>query len=143
MQADYKVGIKVILNDEQRKAVTEILVKGFTDRKIPLKASATNEAKLNDPKLLHAYVKGLINNWLTKSKLLNGKGEQKAKAPTPAVVVTAETRHANTPLPTVTEVKSSEPPLSPVAEVKAESPSKTAGDQIPASKKPVNFPGKK
>lgn len=84
LKGDYKLGVKVALSDEQRKAVTEILVKGFTDRAIALKASSANDAKLKDPKLLGFYVKGLIQNWLTKSPELNGRPKPVKAAAAPA-----------------------------------------------------------
>lgn len=86
LKSEYKEGSKVTLNDDQRKMVTDILVKGFSDRRIPLKASTANDAKLSDPKQLQAYVKGLINNWLAKSPELNGKPKKMKSAP----AVTAE-----------------------------------------------------
>lgn len=85
LKSDYKEGAKVILSEDQRKAVSELLVKGFTDRRIPLKPSPANETKLADPKQLQSYVKGLINNWLTKSPLLNGKPKKAKTVATPIV----------------------------------------------------------
>lgn len=82
LKSDYKSGSKVVLNEEQRKLVTDILIKGFNDRRIPLKASPANDAKLGDPKQLQAYIKGLINNWLAKSPELNGKPKKSALAAT-------------------------------------------------------------
>jgi hypothetical protein len=95
LKADFKEGTKVVLSDDQRKLITDILVKGFTERRIPLKASAANEAKLADPKKLHGYVKGLINNWLTKSPMLNGKPRK--LAPVKAVPVEDKATDATSP----------------------------------------------
>ena len=80
LKQEFKEGSKVTLSDDQRKKITEILINGFSERRIPLKASPSNEAKLSDPKQLQAYVKGLINNWLNKSPILSGK-PAKVKSP--------------------------------------------------------------
>lgn len=133
LKGDYKLGVKVTLTDDQRKAITEVLVKGFTDRSIALKASPANEAKLKDQKLLAAYVKGLIVNWLTKSPELNGKPKAvKAAAPV-ATATSTPTSAATDPVvdSSKSEAKVTELPKS----------GKDSGTTAPA-KKPT-MPGKK
>jgi hypothetical protein len=128
LKSDYREGVKVILSEEQRKAVTELLVKGFAERRIPLKPSPANEAKLADPKKLGAYVKGLLNNWLTKSSALNGK-PKKAKAAASA--------------PTM----DSKPPVAAAPSTSAETAQEPRAEQkvvaSPIAKKPMSPFGKK
>ncbi len=127
LKSDYKEGIKVVLSDDQRKEVSELLVKGFTDRRIPLKASPANEAKLGDPKQLQSYVKGLINNWLTKSPLLNGK-PKKAKSGATSIA----------------PMQTSAPELKQVTAIQNQKADvKDSKDQTSAVKKPLPPAGKK
>lgn len=70
-------GVKVTLTPEQFIMVQQRVMHGFTDRAIALKPTPSNEAKLFDELLLASYVKGLVINWLGKSKLLNGKSNAK------------------------------------------------------------------
>lgn len=49
----------------------------FTAGKATLKDTPANKEKLNDPKKLRAYVKGLCANWLRRDPRLNGDEEFK------------------------------------------------------------------
>jgi hypothetical protein len=142
LKSDYKEGAKVVLSDDHRKAVSELLVKGFTEGRIALKPTPTNEAKLKDAKLLQGYVKGLINNWLTKSPLLNGK-PAKAKAPAPAA--SAPTPTAVTSMPPAPEAKPVEIAAAK-SETNVQEAVKAGKDPVAAvigSKKPILPAGKK
>ena len=74
LKTAFKNHAKVTLSDEQRKTVSESLMKDFKAGKIALKDTPANQAKLKSPELLKTYISGLINNWLRRDPRLNGKG---------------------------------------------------------------------
>ena len=65
-------GDTVTLTKEQTVKIKAILVKGFNDGDIELKATQEDMGK---------YVNGLISNWLRKDKRMNGNITYKAKNP--------------------------------------------------------------
>lgn len=74
LKTAFKDHAKIILSNEQRKVVSESLIKDFKAGKIALKNTPANQAKLKSPELLKTYISGLINNWLRRDPRLNGKG---------------------------------------------------------------------
>ncbi len=60
------------------KKVYERLSKGFAEKKIALKDTASNQKKLAEPKLLQVYLIGLVNNWVKRDPRLNGAGTKKS-----------------------------------------------------------------
>jgi hypothetical protein len=140
LKSEYREGTKVVLSDDHRKAVSELLVKGFAESRIALKPTPTNEAKLKDPKLLQAYVKGLINNWLQKSPLLNGKPAKAKKAADPSAPATPSASMATAAAPKLADVQVARP------EAKVQEAVKPATESVAAaigSKKPSLPAGKK
>lgn len=67
-------GVKVTLTSEQKAQVRDILIQGFRAGEIRL-------AKDYSDKQLKSYTSGLIDNWLNKSKALNGNTTYQPKNP--------------------------------------------------------------
>lgn len=68
--------VKPLLNETHLKKICTNLEKGFQNKKIALKDTASNKKKLEDPKLMEVYCLGLINNWLRRDARLSGKSEK-------------------------------------------------------------------
>lgn len=66
---------------DERASITEILAEGFTQGKIALKDTPSNQEKLADPAKLRSYCSGLQSNWLRKDPRLNGNVKYVAKNP--------------------------------------------------------------
>lgn len=71
----------VVLSDEQRGAVMNILVEGFKTKSIELADTESNRTKLADNSEMRKYVSGLISNWLRKDPNLNGNTKYEPKNP--------------------------------------------------------------
>lgn len=71
---DGSANVKTLLTEERLKKVYERLAKGFSERKIALKETASNQKKLAEPKLMQVYIIGLVNNWVKRDPRLNGAG---------------------------------------------------------------------
>ena len=70
-----------VVTKDIRADIATKLVTYFQEGKVELKDSASNQAKLSDPKLLKTYVNGLITNWHNKDKRLNAGAKYEAKNP--------------------------------------------------------------
>lgn len=57
------------LTKEERREVCEIVACEIGDGKVAFSADA--QAKYNTPELVYSYVTRMVNNWLTKSSILN------------------------------------------------------------------------
>ncbi len=77
-QFDNSSSVKELLTELRLAKLYERLVKGFVEKKIALKETASNQKKLGDPKLMQVYVIGLVNNWVKRDPRLNGTGTKKA-----------------------------------------------------------------
>ncbi len=62
-----------LMDTELLYEAKERLMRMFKQGKVRLKETETNEAKLDDDKLLARYVYGLIFNWLRKDERLSSK----------------------------------------------------------------------
>lgn len=67
-------GVKVTLTPEQKAQVRDTLIRGFRAGEIRLAKDYTDSQ-------LRSYTSGLINNWLNKSKALNGNTTYQPKNP--------------------------------------------------------------
>ena len=72
---------QVVLSDEQRGAVMDILCEGFKSRSIELADTENNREKLASNSELRKYVSGLVSNWLRKDENLNGGVKYTPKNP--------------------------------------------------------------
>lgn len=72
-------GERVELSRDERAAVTEIIVNGINSGDVAFSADAAE--KHNSPEKLRSYVTGMIGNWLTKDKRLNGGEKYSPKNP--------------------------------------------------------------
>lgn len=72
---DVKKGVAVhtLLTSEHREAIYKLLAQGFSEKRIALKSTESNQKKISDPKALQVYIIGLVNNWLRRDPRLNGK----------------------------------------------------------------------
>lgn len=79
---DFKPGstvVKGVVTELMREKIIINLVKMFQNGEVELKATETNASKLNDSRKLKTYVGGLVTNWFTKDKLLNGNVKYEPK----------------------------------------------------------------
>lgn len=67
------VAVQTLLTPEHREAIYKLLAQGFSEKRIALKTSESNQKKMSDPKALQVYIIGLVNNWLRRDPRLNGK----------------------------------------------------------------------
>lgn len=72
---------QVVLSDEQRGAVMDILCEGFKSKSIELADTESNREKLASNSELRKYVSGLVSNWLRKDENLNGGVKYTPKNP--------------------------------------------------------------
>lgn len=63
---------RTITTSAIRKDIVDGVVNLFESGQVEFKQTESNQSKLNDVKLLRAYVGGLVTNWFNKSKELNG-----------------------------------------------------------------------
>lgn len=68
-----------VLSHELLEILYQEVSNDFVVGKAILKDTPANKDKLNDPKKLRAYVKGLCANWLRRDPRLNGDEEFKLK----------------------------------------------------------------
>lgn len=72
-------GSKVEITSEQKKQVTKIVADAICSGEVDFSDNA--KAKYSTPILVEGYVKGMVNNWLTKDTRLNGGTPYVAKNP--------------------------------------------------------------
>lgn len=72
-------GEKVSLNNEQKKQVTKIVTDAICGDAVDFSDNA--KAKYSTPLLVEGYVRGMVNNWLTKDTRLNGGSPYTPKNP--------------------------------------------------------------
>lgn len=72
-----KQAIKPLLKEAHLKRICAALAVGFQAKKIALKDTESNRAKLADTKVMELYCLGLLNNWFRRDKRLNGTGVEK------------------------------------------------------------------
>jgi hypothetical protein len=63
---------RAVVDSDARKAIIDSIVTLFESGQVEFKDTPSNNAKLQDAKLLRNYVNGLVTNWFNKSKDLNG-----------------------------------------------------------------------
>jgi hypothetical protein len=66
-------GEAVELSKEERATVTQIVCSGISSGDVAFSTDAAT--KYNTPEKLKSYVSGMVGNWLTKDKRLNGGGK--------------------------------------------------------------------
>lgn len=70
-----------VMTKEARAAIADRLAALFQEGQVEFKDTPSNQAKLQDPKLLRSYIAGLITNWHNKDKRLNAGAKYEAKNP--------------------------------------------------------------
>lgn len=70
-----------VVTKDIRSDIAAKLVTLFQEGQVEFKDSASNQAKLSDPKLLKTYINGLITNWHNKDKRLNANAKYEPKNP--------------------------------------------------------------
>ena len=73
--------ISEVMTDALRATVIEIVTAGFMEKRVELKDTPANKAKLEDPAKLKSYVSGLVSNWYRKDKRFNGNVAYEPKNP--------------------------------------------------------------
>lgn len=73
--------VRDVVTTEIRKEIADRVVSLFKSGQVEFKGTDSNQAKLNDDKLLRNYVTGLITNWFNKDTQLNGGAKYQAKNP--------------------------------------------------------------
>lgn len=73
--------VRDVVTTEIRKEIADRVVDLFKSGQVEFKGTDSNQAKLNDDKLLRNYVTGLITNWFNKDPLLNGGNKYSPKSP--------------------------------------------------------------
>lgn len=73
--------VRDVVTTDVRKEIADRVVNLFKSGQVEFKGTDSNQAKLNDDKLLRNYVTGLITNWFNKDTKLNGGAKYEAKNP--------------------------------------------------------------
>lgn len=77
---EFEVGNKVVLNQNEKETVIEMLCVGFETNSIEMSERGRKKYVGNRVEL-RKYVVGLLNNWLRKDLRLNGNEKYKTKNP--------------------------------------------------------------